>query len=119
MRGATSAPFPGYMLIGRGPDFAWTLTSAGADIIDQFVETLCGGDDATTATRASAARMTAFDAGVLKGTDGQPDQHITFRRTVHGPVVGYANGRRPARRDLLASARATAATRSTSCRSRT
>ena len=27
-RGATSAPFPGYMLIGRGADFATTLTSA-------------------------------------------------------------------------------------------
>ena len=27
-RGATSAPFPGYMLIGRGPDFATTLTSS-------------------------------------------------------------------------------------------
>ena len=42
--------------------------------------------------------MTAFDAGVLKGTDGQPDQRITFLRSVHGPVVGYANvgGRRVA-----------------------
>ena len=28
-RGATAAPFPGYMLIGRGEDFAWSLTSAG------------------------------------------------------------------------------------------
>ena len=33
-RGATAVPFPGYMLIGRGEDFGWTLTSAGADIID-------------------------------------------------------------------------------------
>src|SRR3954447_19693856 len=33
VRGATSPAFPGYMLIGRGPDFAWTLTSAGADDI--------------------------------------------------------------------------------------
>ena len=29
-RGATSAPFPGYVLIGRGEDFAHTLTSAGS-----------------------------------------------------------------------------------------
>ena len=29
-----SAPFPGYMLIGRGEDFATTLTSASADVID-------------------------------------------------------------------------------------
>ena len=42
--------------------------------------------------------MTTFDAGVLKGAAGQPDQHITFHKTVHGPVVGYANvgGRRVA-----------------------
>ena len=44
-RGATSAPFPGYMLIGRGADFATTLTSSSGDIIDQYAETLCGGSD--------------------------------------------------------------------------
>ena len=98
VRGATSAPFPGYMLIGRGADFAWTLTSAGADMIDQFVETLCGGDDAHYVFKGQCRPMTTFDAGVLKGTAGQPDQQITFLKTVHGPVVGYANvgGRRVA-----------------------
>ena len=44
-RGATSAPFPGYVLIGRGEDFAHTLTSASGDIIDQYVEKLCNGSD--------------------------------------------------------------------------
>ena len=98
VRGATSAPFPGYMLIGRGPDFAWTLTSAGADQVDQFVETLCGGDDAHYAYKGRCRAMTSFDAGVLRGGAGQADQRITFLRTVHGPVVGYANagGRRVA-----------------------
>ncbi len=56
-RGATSAPFPGYLLIGRGEDFATTLTSASADIVDQYAETLCGGSDTSTSTRASAATM--------------------------------------------------------------
>src|SRR4051812_6577512 len=98
VRGATSAPFPGYMLIGRGPDFAWTLTSAGADQVDQFVETLCGGDDTHYAYKGTCRGMTSFDAGVLRGGAGQADQRITFLRTVHGPVVGYANvaGRRVA-----------------------
>ena len=98
VRGATSAPFPGYMLIGRGRDFAWTLTSAGADQVDQFVETLCGGDDAHYAYKGRCRAMTSFDAGVLRGGAGQADQRITFLRTVHGPVVGYANagGRRVA-----------------------
>jgi acyl-homoserine lactone acylase PvdQ len=98
VRGATAASFPGYMLIGRGPDFAWTLTSAGGDIIDQFAETLCAGDDVHYLYRGRCRPMTTFDAGVLKGTSGRPDQRITFLRTVHGPVVGYANvgGRRVA-----------------------
>jgi acyl-homoserine lactone acylase PvdQ len=98
VRGATSPAFPGYMLIGRGPDFAWTLTSAGADDTDQFVETLCGGDDVHYVFRGQCRAMTSFDAGVLRGTNGQPDQRVTFFRTVHGPVVGYANvgGRRVA-----------------------
>ena len=50
-RGATSAPFPGYMLIGRGADFATTLTSAGADDTDEFAETLCGGRKTGTLQR--------------------------------------------------------------------
>jgi acyl-homoserine lactone acylase PvdQ len=98
VRGATSAPFPGYLLIGRGADFAWTLTSARADNIDQFVETLCGGDDAHYVFKGQCRAMTTFDAGVLRGATGQADQRVTFLRTVHGPVVGYANagGRRVA-----------------------
>ena len=38
----TSAPFPGYIFIGRSQDAAWSLTSAGLDQIDTYVETLCG-----------------------------------------------------------------------------
>src|SRR4029077_10180410 len=39
------ALFPGvpWIVIGRGPDFAWSATSSQADNIDLFVETLCGG----------------------------------------------------------------------------
>ena len=42
--------------------------------------------------------MTTFDAGLLKGTVTSPDREITFRETVHGPVLGYAtvDGRRVA-----------------------
>jgi acyl-homoserine lactone acylase PvdQ len=89
-RGATSAPFPGYMLIGRGRNFAETLTSASGDIIDQYAETLCGGSDTNYVYKGSCRAMGNFDAGVLKGSSGAPDQQITFRTTVHGPVVGYA-----------------------------
>ena len=83
-RGATTAPFPGYMLIGRGPDFATTLTSASGDIIDQYAETLCGGSDERYRYKGRCREMGHFDAGTLNG------QPVKFLTTVHGPVVGYA-----------------------------
>ena len=83
-RGATSAPFPGYLLIGRGPDFATTLTSAGSDVIDQYAETLCAGSDTKYRYKGRCRDMGTFDAGTLGG------QPVAFRTTVHGPVVGYA-----------------------------
>ncbi len=84
-RGATSPPFPGYLLIGRGEDFATTLTSASGDVIDQYAEKLCGGSDTKYVYKGKCREMGSFDAGVLNGTDP-----VTFRTTVHGPVVGYA-----------------------------
>ncbi len=91
-RGSTSAPFPGYLLIGRGDDFATTLTSAGGDIIDQYVEKLCNGSDQMYQYKGECLPMENFNAGTLAG------QPVTFLRTVHGPVVGYAtvNGERVA-----------------------
>ena len=91
-RGATSAPLPGYLLIGRGADFATTLTSAGGDIIDQFAVRLCGGSDKMYVYKGECRQMERFDAGTLSG------EPVSFLRTVHGPVIGYAtvNGARVA-----------------------
>ncbi|MEK6271210.1 MAG: penicillin acylase family protein [Actinomycetota bacterium] len=91
-RGATSAPFPGYMLIGRGEDFATTLTSASGDIIDQYVERLCQGSDERYLYRGQCRPMGHFNAGTLNG------EPVEFLTTVHGPVEGYAtvNGRKVA-----------------------
>jgi len=87
-RGATSAPFPGYMLIGRGPDFATTLTSAGADDTDQFVEALCDHSITRYVYRGKCLKMQPFNAGkILTKTGSTP---VTFMTTVNGPVVGYA-----------------------------
>jgi acyl-homoserine lactone acylase PvdQ len=85
-RGVSAATI-GYILIGRSEDYAWSLTSAGLDIIDTYVETLCGGSDTKYEYKGRCVDMQPFDAGVLKGT---PDQRISFDKTVHGPVVGYA-----------------------------
>jgi acyl-homoserine lactone acylase PvdQ len=98
---ARGASFPGlsfYVLLGRGKDFAWSATSANSDIVDQYVETLCGGDDVHYLYNGECRAMTTFDAGLLKGTATEPDREIVFRETVHGPVAGYATvgGRRVA-----------------------
>jgi acyl-homoserine lactone acylase PvdQ len=85
------AVFPGvpFVVIGRGPDFAWSATSSQADNIDVFAETLCGGDDHHYLFRGQCLAMQRFDAGVLR-TNGQPDQPVAFYETAHGPLLGYA-----------------------------
>ena len=108
-RGATSGPFPGYILIGRREDFVWTLTSAGADIVDNYVETLCGGSDTKYLYRGQCRNMRHFNAGTL---DGQP---VEFNRTVHGPVIGLRAPSTAAAWRCPASARATCSTAWTCC----
>ena len=92
------ALFPGvpFVLVGRGPDFAWSPTSSQADNIDLFVETLCG-NDRVYMYRGQCEPMRRFFAGTLKAA-GEPDQPVAYYETTHGPVVGYATvgGRRVA-----------------------
>ena len=84
------AVFPGvpFVLIGRGPDFAWSAASSQADNLDLFVETLCG-DDLHYLYRGQCEPMRPFVVGTLKA-QGQPDQEVSYHETSHGPVVGYA-----------------------------
>ena len=85
-RGATSAPFPGYMLIGRGEQFAWTLTSAGGDIVDTYAERLCGGSRTKYRYKGKCRRMELVEGG--------HDQQ--GRRLRQGALP--AHGARPGRR---------------------
>jgi acyl-homoserine lactone acylase PvdQ len=95
-RGVGVPGFSTAILIGRGQDFGWSLTSAGNDITDQFAETLCNGRDDMYLYKGRCRPMEIVFAGVLEGFP--INQRITYRSTVHGPVVGYAtvNGRRVA-----------------------
>ncbi|MGB9185143.1 MAG: penicillin acylase family protein [Solirubrobacteraceae bacterium] len=89
-RGATSAPFPGYVFIGRNQDSAWSLTSAGLDQIDTYVETLCGHSTHRYLFDGRCRQMEFFNAGTLDpGT--KTARQVSFYRTVHGPVIGYAH----------------------------
>ena len=84
------AVFPGVplVLIGRGPDFAWSATSSQADNLDLFVEELCE-DDVHYVYRGLCEPMRRLTVGTLKA-QGQPDQEVSYSETAHGPVVGYA-----------------------------
>lgn len=79
-----------YVVIGRGKDYAWSATSSQSDLVDTYVESLCGPDDVHYLYQGQCRAMTTFDAGVLKGNAGQTDTKVSFRETVHGPVIGYA-----------------------------
>jgi acyl-homoserine lactone acylase PvdQ len=84
-RGATAPGFPGNILIGRGPDFAWSLTSAGSDLVDTYAETLCGGSKTRYLYKGRCRTMGHVDAGVIKGAG-----RVSYYTTVHGPVWDYA-----------------------------
>jgi acyl-homoserine lactone acylase PvdQ len=93
--------FPGIsfaVLMGRGTDFAWSATSAGTDVVDQYVETLCGSGDTSYLWRGQCRSMTTVDAGTIAGRPGEADRELVYHTTVHGPVTGYAtvDGRRVA-----------------------
>jgi hypothetical protein len=85
-----------YMLIGRTPNYAWSLTSADGDVRDVFAEQLCN-PDGTRPTRDSnhyvykgrCIPFQMFNAGLLNGTP------LRYPTSVHGPVIGTAtsNGR--------------------------
>src|SRR5581483_6960130 len=91
---AQGAAVPGlsmYILIGRTPNYAWSLTSAGHDVRDVFVEQLCEPDNSAPTRDSShymfngiCRAMDLFNAGNLGTTP------ITYHVTVHGPVFATA-----------------------------
>jgi acyl-homoserine lactone acylase PvdQ len=84
-RGAAMPGGAGNLLIGRGQDYAWSLTSAGSDTNDQFVETLCGGSRTKYLYRGRCRTMGSVNAGTISGQGA-----VKYRTTVHGPVLGWA-----------------------------
>lgn len=92
-RGAAMPGGAGNILIGRGPDYAWSLTSASSDTNDEYAETLCGGSSTRYLYKGRCRRMGTIRAGTIAGTGA-----VSYHTTVHGPVEGYATagGRRVA-----------------------
>jgi acyl-homoserine lactone acylase PvdQ len=86
--------------LGRGSDFAWTLTTGYSDAVDTKIEKLCNpdGGEATQDSdgyiykgkcRKMTSRTETWEiAPTLPPSEPQParSEERTFYRTVHGPV---------------------------------
>lgn len=94
----TSALLP----LGRGRDYAWTLTTGYSDAVDVRAEKLCdpeGGEPTLESNgymfkgecREMESRTETFDVKPPPTDPGPPSQEErTFYRTVHGPVFTRA-----------------------------
>ena len=91
---AQGAAVPGlsmYILIGRTPNYAWSLTSAGHDVRDVYAEELCETDNSPP-TRDSdhylyngvCTAFQVFNAGNLGATP------LIYHVSVHGPKFATA-----------------------------
>jgi acyl-homoserine lactone acylase PvdQ len=89
------APISPYVFIGRGRDFAWSLTSASNENTQQFLLKLCN-PEAGPVTRESeyyeyegkCIAMTTFDAGEIGALGKEPAHEVYFKESVYGPVSG-------------------------------
>ncbi len=101
-RGASFAGVNLYVELGRGPDYAWSATSAGQDIIDTFALDLCepGGGRPTTASTHYLLRGDCLPIETLERVNSwQPTiadatprgtQTLRTQRTKMGLVTGRA-----------------------------
>ena len=69
--------------LGRGIDYAWSLTSGASDNVDVRVEKLCDDDNHYEFEGECVAMEERFETIDVRG--GTP-QEITVHRTIHGPV---------------------------------
>ncbi len=90
------APISPYVFIGRGRDFAWSLTSATNQNTQQFLLKLCNPEEGGEVTRASefyeyegeCIAMTSLDAGKLGASETEPAREVIIKESVYGPVTG-------------------------------
>ena len=84
-----------FVPLGRGPDFAWSLTTGASNVIDTRVERLCAKDGRKVTKRSAyysyggkCLAMTKRVEVIKTKTDaGMTEKKVKIFRTVHGPVV--------------------------------
>ena len=106
-RGASFAGTEVFVELGRGVDYAWSATSAGADIVDQRFEKLCNADGSPPTTASTSYMYNGVCTPMYERTDTQlgtpsaasqePPVLLTIKieRTVHGPVIGRTTAKDP------------------------
>jgi acyl-homoserine lactone acylase PvdQ len=92
------APISPYVFIGRGQDFAWSLTSAGSENTQMFLEQLCNPDEGLEGPPTRTSRhymykgecipLKEVDAGELGAFGSEPAKEVHFLESVHGPIQG-------------------------------
>ena len=106
-RGVSFAGTEIFVELGRGVDYAWSATSAGADIVDQRLEKLCNTDGSPATVTSTAYMYNGVCTPMFERTDtqvGKPSASspeppvlltIKIERTVHGPVIGRTTAKDP------------------------
>jgi acyl-homoserine lactone acylase PvdQ len=106
---ARGATFPGlgvYVLLGRGPNYAWSATSGGTDLIDVRAERLCEPDGSPSSTESQSYLYRGRCLPIYRRTDtwlAKPSAggiapptvvSAIVERTTHGIVFarGVVNG---------------------------
>ncbi|HKP90799.1 MAG TPA: penicillin acylase family protein [Thermoleophilaceae bacterium] len=103
-RGVALPGLAPYVLIGRGTDFTWSITTAQGDLADEFAEKLCANRDKYLykgrcipfAHRTRTLHWEPGPADLALDPNAKPVTYtVTSKLSVHGPVVGTAttNGR--------------------------
>ncbi len=94
------APISPYVFIGRGRDFAWSLTSASSENEQQFLLKLCSheGEEVTRsdeyyeheneAHEMVCMKMKTFDAGKIGASGSEGAHEVFFKESLYGPVSG-------------------------------
>ncbi len=89
------APISPYVFIGRGRDFAWSLTSASSENEQQFLLKLseCGGQPIGASDEyyehdGECLKMKTFEAGTIGRSETEPEHVVYFKESIYGPVTG-------------------------------
>lgn len=105
VQGGTVPGIP-FVLLGQNRHLAWGFTSADADSMDLFVESL-GDQDGQTYQTASGNQPFIRRSEII-AVKGEPDQRLEVRETVHGPVISDVLSSKEAPKGILLALAATA-----------